>query len=366
MSKKYFQIFCGGFLCFLLVLSMTSKQTVAQDWRLSANYSIKSFGLDYVPNRTFNRNIGAVSKGIFEVELERYLFYRFYLAGKAEMLVHNQKGFFVGGPINFNQFNLGAVAGLQFPKIGVYGGVKLGSLWDLKVQATNFKNSNESWVLPEEPAGKLTAGFTAGIKYYLLNFVRIQAEVNQTYNLPQGIRPQSSFEENPAFRSFDFSPLTFSVGVSIGFPWSRPKRSPKNNDNITLPPLLESATVNFSSPLEDTFITSQYGPRWNSVHQGLDLHAGFRDKILAAEQGVVVKAGKGNGYGKMVRIKHGNGFETLYAHMSTVSVKEGDRIKKGDVIGKAGNTGTSSGVHLHFEIIKNGKHVNPLSYLRFQ
>ncbi|HBQ58341.1 MAG TPA: hypothetical protein DD671_01615 [Balneolaceae bacterium] len=117
--------------------------------------------------------------------------------------------------------------------------------------------------------------------------------------------------------------------------------------------------------MDKTFVTSPYGPRWNSVHQGVDLDAGLRDNIYAAEKGIVVKAGKGRGYGKMVRIKHAGGFESVYAHMSRIKVKEGDRIRKGDVVGKAGNTGTSTGVHLHFEIWKDGKRVNPEAYIRF-
>lgn len=362
MGKRNSTFLIGTLL--LGIFFFEARPIQAQDYRLSANYSIQSVGFNYVPNRTYNGEIGAVSKGMLEVELERYLFYRFYVAGKAEYLVHNQKDFLVGGPVDFEQFNLGALAGLQFPKFGVYGGAKAGSVWDFKIRATDLRNGNESWVLPEEPVSQLTTSFTAGIKYYLLNFVRLQAEITQTHNLPQDIVPQSSFTENPAFRSFDFSPVSFSVGVSISIPWNRPKRKNKD-DEIKLPPLMRVSGVNFSSPLKDTFVTSEFGPRWNNEHQGVDLDAGLRDKVFAAEQGVVVKAGDGRGYGKMVRIKHGNGFETVYAHMSRISVKEGDRVRKGDVVGKAGNTGTSSGVHLHFEIIKDGTHVNPLSYLRF-
>jgi hypothetical protein len=339
-----------------------AKPVQAQDYRLSANYSIQSVGFNYVSNRTYNGEVGAVSKGMLEVELERYLFHQFYVAGKAEYLLHNQQSFMIGGPVDFEQFNLGALVGLQFPKFGVYGGVKAGSVWDLKIRATDPRNGNVSWVQPEDPRSPLTASLTLGIKYYLLNFVRLQAEVTQTHNLPQNIIPQSSFTENPAFRSLDFSPLSFSVGVSISIPWNR--RKSKKND-IKLPPLMRVSGVNFSPPLKDTFVTSEFGPRWNREHQGVDLDAGLRDNILAVEQGVVVKAGNGRGYGKMVRIKHANGFESVYAHMSRISVKEGDRVRKGDVVGRAGNTGTSSGVHLHFEIIKDGTHVNPLSYLRF-
>ena len=117
--------------------------------------------------------------------------------------------------------------------------------------------------------------------------------------------------------------------------------------------------------MKDTFVTSKFGPRWRSTHKGVDLDANLRDNIYAAEKGIVVKAGKGSGYGKMVRIKHAGGFETVYAHMSRIRVKEGDRVSKGQLVGKAGNTGTSTGVHLHFEILKDGKAVNPQSYVRF-
>jgi hypothetical protein len=351
-------------LAFWLMLASISTTVDAQDYRLSASYSIQSVGFNYVPNNTYRGDISAVSKGMLEVELERYLFYRFYVAGKGEFLIHNQKDFFIGGPVDFRQFNLGATLGLQWPKWGAYAGVKTGSVWDFKIRATDLRSGNESWVQPQEPVNQLTTSFTAGVKYYLLNFVRLQAEITQSHNLPQNIVPQSSFTENPAFRSFDFSPISFSVGISIGIPWNKPKPK-KDNSDIKLPPLMRVSGVNFSNPLKDTYVTSEFGPRWNREHQGVDLDAGLRDKVFAAEQGVVVKAGAGRGYGKMVRIKHANGYETVYAHMNRISVREGDRIRKGDVVGQAGNTGTSSGVHLHFEIIKDGTHVNPLSYVRF-
>jgi murein DD-endopeptidase MepM/ murein hydrolase activator NlpD len=333
-----------------------------QDWRLSASYNIESVGFNYVPNPTYNGSIGAASKGILEVELERYLFYRLYVGAKAEALVHNQQDLFIGGPVNYNQFNIGAIAGLQWPKFGIYGGVKTGSVWNFNIHATN-PNGDQFWVPPVDNADRLTTSITGGIKYYLLNFIRLKAEITQTNNLPQNIVPEGSFNENPAFRSFDFNPISFSVGVSISIPWNKPSR-PKGSDT-KLPPLMRVSAVNFDKPMKNTFVTSKFGPRWRSTHEGVDLDANLRDKIFAAEKGIVVKAGKGSGYGKMVRIKHAGGFETVYAHMSRIRVKEGDRVSKGQIVGKAGNTGTSTGVHLHFEILKDGKPVNPQSYVRF-
>lgn len=351
-------------ICLIGILSvLISSSVLAQDWRLTAGYNIQNVGISYIPNESYPVDIDGVAKGIFEVELERYLLYRLYTAGKAEYLVNDQQELFIGGPINFNQFNLGGTIGLQWPKFGVYGGVKTGRIWDITMRSTN-QNGEPIWTDTNGGKNNITGAFTAGIKYYLLNFVRLQAEITKTYNAPSGITPQRNFNEAPAFRSFDFNPISFSVGISIGIPWNRPRKSGAK-PNRDLPPLVRNTSVEFNEPLGDTYVTSPFGPRWRSVHQGVDLKAGLRDKIVAAESGVVVKAGTGRGYGKMVRIKHGDGYETVYAHMSKISVKEGDTVKKGDEVGRAGNTGTSTGVHLHFEIIKDGKHLNPESYIRF-
>lgn len=355
----------GGFKVILLMGILLFPGAVhSQDWRLSGSYSIQSVGFNYVPNNAYEGPLGAVSKGMLEVELEKYLFYRFYVAGKAEYLIQNQQDLFVGGPVDFEQFNLGGFMGLQWPKWGFYGGVKLGSVWDFHIQGSDV-NGNLIWVEPEESARRLTASFAAGVKYYLLNFVRLQAEITSTENLPQDIIPMNTFSQRPAFRSMDFNPISFSVGVSIGIPWNRPKRRSNTAKDTKLPPLMSLSGVRFSTPIKETFVTSRFGTRWNRPHQGVDLNASMGDKILAVEKGIVIKAGKGRGYGKMVRIKHANGYETVYAHMSKIKVKEGDRVRKGQVVGRAGNTGTSSGVHLHFEILKDGKHVDPQSYLRF-
>jgi murein DD-endopeptidase MepM/ murein hydrolase activator NlpD len=351
------------YILFFLFSGITSSIVHAQDYRLSAGYSVQNLGFNYVPNPGYSGEINASAKGMIEVELERYLFYRFYLSGKTEYLIHHQKDLFLGGPVNFEQLNLGASVGLQWPKFGIYGGVKAGALWDITVKAKN-QNGDVSWVEPLETTGAVTTAFTGGIKYYLLNFLRLQFEVTNTFNLPQDVIVQDSFNERTVFRSFDYNPLSFSVGISLSIPWN--KRKKKTGSETKLPPLMSITGVNFSPPIKNSFVTSPFGPRWNSNHEGIDLDAKLRQKIYAAEKGIVVKAGKGRGYGKMVRIKHSRGYETVYAHMSRISVKEGDRVRKGDVVGKAGNTGTSTGIHLHFEILKDGKHVNPLSYVRFK
>ncbi len=114
-------------------------------------------------------------------------------------------------------------------------------------------------------------------------------------------------------------------------------------------------------------VTSTYGIRLDpftkklAFHAGVDFKADTGTKIEAAMDGVVKYAGRKSMYGNAVVIKHENGYETLYGHLSKMNVKQGDKIKQKDIIGLAGSTGRSTGPHLHFELIKNGKKIDPLS-----
>ncbi len=109
--------------------------------------------------------------------------------------------------------------------------------------------------------------------------------------------------------------------------------------------------------------TSLFGPRWGSYHQGIDIGAQTGTPILAADSGTVVFRGWEGNYGYLIRIDHGGGrMETLYGHLSAFNVKLGDQVTKGDVIGYVGNTGYSTGPHLHYEVHVNGSPVNPLDY----
>ena len=100
------------------------------------------------------------------------------------------------------------------------------------------------------------------------------------------------------------------------------------------------------------------------AHWGLDLANRRGTPILASEDGVVIYTGSGfRGYGKLVVVEHGAEWATLYAHLDKITVKEGQRIGKGEILGKMGRTGRSSGVHLHFEVRYRRQPVNPLAYL---
>lgn len=108
-------------------------------------------------------------------------------------------------------------------------------------------------------------------------------------------------------------------------------------------------------------ITSRYGARGSRLHKGIDIVGPVGSKIYAADEGVVTYADyESGGYGNIVKINHNNGYETFYAHCNDILVKKGDTVKKGDVIATVGNTGRSTGPHLHFEIRINGSALNPL------
>ena len=114
----------------------------------------------------------------------------------------------------------------------------------------------------------------------------------------------------------------------------------------------------------DGRLTSGFGRRWGRLHAGIDLAAGTGSPIRAVTNGTVVSAGRESGYGNCVRIRHSDGTETLYGHLSRILVSSGTRVSAGQQIGKEGNTGRSTGPHLHFEVRVNGSTVNPLTWLR--
>lgn len=109
-----------------------------------------------------------------------------------------------------------------------------------------------------------------------------------------------------------------------------------------------------------------FGARSYEMHEGLDFSGPVGKPILATAEGVVVRADYNGGYGNHVRVDHGYNYETLYAHMSKIEVKIGDRIERGDVLGYLGSTGRSSGPHLHYGIYRNGQAMNPRYYLDFE
>lgn len=113
-------------------------------------------------------------------------------------------------------------------------------------------------------------------------------------------------------------------------------------------------------------LTSRFGERWNRLHKGIDIGAEGGTPITASEGGTVVYSQyNDHGYGNLVKVSHGNGIETWYAHCSELLVAEGDAVEKGEEIALVGSTGNSTGNHLHFEVRVNGEAVNPLFYVSY-
>lgn len=111
------------------------------------------------------------------------------------------------------------------------------------------------------------------------------------------------------------------------------------------------------------YISSSFGSRWGRMHEGLDLAASTGSPVVAAELGTVIRAGWNGGYGKCIEISHGGGMVTRYAHLSSIDVTVGKSVQRGEIIGAVGNTGRSTGPHLHFEVRINGTPYNPMNYL---
>jgi len=110
-------------------------------------------------------------------------------------------------------------------------------------------------------------------------------------------------------------------------------------------------------------VTSEYGPRWGRIHEGIDIAGTHGAPINSAESGRVDYAGWIGGYGNTVIVDHGGGMSTLYGHMHDLAVSEGETVSIGQVLGYVGNSGLSQGPHLHFEVRVNSVPVNPRQYL---
>ncbi|OGS47379.1 MAG: hypothetical protein A2539_07440 [Elusimicrobia bacterium RIFOXYD2_FULL_34_15] len=127
--------------------------------------------------------------------------------------------------------------------------------------------------------------------------------------------------------------------------------------------------ADFLLPLTRYRITSRFGSRMHPIlrerrfHEGLDLGRCYRESVRASSNGKVIFAGRKGGYGKMIMISHKNGFTTRYGHLSLFFVKINQYVKAGQIIGRVGSTGLSTGPHLHFEVRKYGRAVNPLKYI---
>jgi murein DD-endopeptidase MepM/ murein hydrolase activator NlpD len=152
-------------------------------------------------------------------------------------------------------------------------------------------------------------------------------------------------------RKFDFEKVQFEEISS----------KLKNNRNLfeSIPAIV---------PAEGQFSSASFGMRMhpilniNKMHNGIDIITDFGTSIKASGKGKVVFAGVKGGYGLTIEIDHGFGYQTVYAHLSSIKVKEGQIVNRNQLIAKSGNSGLSSGPHLHYEVLHNGQNLNPAEF----
>lgn len=161
------------------------------------------------------------------------------------------------------------------------------------------------------------------------------------------------------------TPLSFSTrGEAPSADTSRANSILSDMDRLNLY-RLAAQKAPFASPLKSSFrYTSGFGMRWGRMHSGTDFAAAHGTPIYSTADGVVTHAGWGSGYGRLVKIKHEFGIETRYAHLSKIRVSVGQRVSRGQRIGDMGNSGRSTGTHLHYEVRIGGRAVNPMIYIK--
>lgn len=126
-------------------------------------------------------------------------------------------------------------------------------------------------------------------------------------------------------------------------------------------------SLGFSKPITTKYkITQRYRPAKNRKHKGIDIAGKKGSPIFTVASGRVVYQGRRfSGFGKMILIAHDKEISTIYSHLNKIFVRAGQRVQRGQLIGSMGRTGRASGVHLHFELMKSKKNVNPEMYIKF-
>ena len=140
-------------------------------------------------------------------------------------------------------------------------------------------------------------------------------------------------------------------------------------ETVILSHSLKEAVKPDGRPVVEGYISSYFGERadpfdgHDAIHKGVDFAGQLGSEVLAVAAGVVTRAGPASGYGNLVEINHGDGYSTRYAHNETILVNVGDTVTRGQPVALMGSTGRSTGPHVHFEVLRNGQQVNPLSFV---
>ena len=166
--------------------------------------------------------------------------------------------------------------------------------------------------------------------------------------------PGAESEYDILYASFDTNAIHYSGFGAL------------NSDSTAVLPLLVGNKAKFVCPVTDYHISSRFGPRRRRFHYGMDLACPTGTPVYSAFDGTVRVAKYNKSYGNLIVVRHNNGVETYYAHLSKIKVTSGQKVKAGDEIGLVGNTGRSFGSHLHFETRYLGSAMNPEALVNFE
>lgn len=237
--------------------------------------------------------------------------------------------------------------------VEVFGKNILG-IQDTGTTTTSEQQSEPVETLPTSQKNETEAGEFSGLSFTMRALSICESPV------PQGA---DFLAQEPAIPTFDLPPEELEDGTP-NEEFSIP--SPDSVDNKTY-------TLRFSrqKPLKSGRITSHFGYRIHPIHgnttfhYGIDIAAASGTRVSCFAEGTVAETGYSAVFGNYVLVRHADGFSTYYAHLKSVAVKKGDKAKVGGKLGTVGNTGWSTGPHLHFEIRRNGLRLDPLRYVSY-
>ena len=220
---------------------------------------------------------------------------------------------------------------------------------------------------------------TQKIAYFQAHINRLDALGNKLMTMAELDDLQIDFTQAPAFggpnSGHDESNQELLVSLESTLSTIASELQSRENKFHTLDTMLTNRNLRKEihpegRPVEKGWISSYFGKRADpfsgkqEFHRGVDFAGKYYSNVVAVAGGVVTEAGDRYGYGKLVEIDHGNGYITRYGHNDKMEVNIGEAVKKGQVIAKMGSTGRSTGPHVHFEVLKNGSHVDPMKFIQ--
>ena len=265
---------------------------------------------------------------------------------------------------------------------GIYLGMQLGEskvddrLMDYMQQELAEQQANLN--AGREEARQKVAALTkklAALQTRLLRLDALGARLASIADLEDG---EFDFSLQPAIGGPELEPLALEYShTELDLMFAQLQSQVENREgqlgvleSLMLDRQLNGQSQPAGRPVLKGWLSSRYGRRTDPFsghrawHNGIDFAGQEGDQIVAVASGVVTRAGRHSGYGELVEVDHGEGYLTRYAHNRENLVKAGDTVKQGDVIALMGSSGRSTGPHVHFEVYKNGRSVDPASYIR--